>query len=330
MSAALLDVRDLSIGLPGRLLVDRVSLRLAAGETLALVGESGCGKSMTALGVLGLLPPGVRIEAGVIAFEGRDMRRLSPRALRALRGNRLALVPQEPLAALNPVQTVGAQVAEVLRHHQRLSARAARRRVAELFDLVQLPEPQRRLDDFPHHLSGGQRQRVMIAMAVACNPRLLIADEPTTALDVTIQAQILELLGRLRAELGMAMLLITHDLGVVAQWADRVVVMYAGRVVEEAPVTPFFAAPLHPYARGLRAAALGPEGRHARTDRLPEIAGQVGSALGQAGCGFTPRCPRAQATCHLAPPPLEPCGTGRWLACPPAAQEERQRVAALG
>ncbi|MCA1327022.1 ABC transporter ATP-binding protein [Herbaspirillum sp. alder98] len=267
----LLELRALSISFPGHDAVRRLDLTIAPGEMLALVGESGCGKSTTALSLLGLLAPSAQV-SGQIHFEGRDLLQLSESELTALRGNAISMIFQEPMTSLNPVLSVGQQVIEAIRLHQDLSAAAARARAIELLALVRIPEPQRRIDDFPHQLSGGQRQRVMIAMAVANRPRLLIADEPTTALDVTIQAQILELLDQLRRELSMAVLLITHDLGVVEQWADRVAVMVGGVKVEQGSSAELFARPRHAYTRGLLGASLRMEQDiHYRQQRLPEI-----------------------------------------------------------
>ena len=271
----LLDVRGLDIAFAGSQgpiqAVRGLDLSLQRGETLALVGESGCGKSTTALSLLRLLAPGATLR-GQIVFDGRDILAMPPPVLRALRGKEIGMIFQEPMTSLNPVHTIGAQIAETLRLHEGLGAPAARRRAIELLDLVRIPEPARRVDDYPHQLSGGQRQRVMIAMAVACRPRLLVADEPTTALDVTIQAQILELLDGLRREFDMALLLITHDLGLVAQWADRVAVMYGGEKVEEAPTARLFSAPVHAYTRGLLGASLHAGRRlHYTEARLPEI-----------------------------------------------------------
>jgi peptide/nickel transport system ATP-binding protein len=271
----LLDVRGLDVffhGSSGPIQAVRgLDLTLQRGETLALVGESGCGKSTTALALLRLLAPGAVLR-GSIHFDGRDILALSPAELREVRGREIAMIFQEPMTSLNPVHTIGAQIEETLRRHEKLSAAAARKRAIELLDLVRIPEPQRRIDDHPHNLSGGQRQRVMIAMAVACRPRLLVADEPTTALDVTIQAQILELLDGLRREFDMALLLITHDLGLVSQWADRVAVMYGGEKVEEAPAARLFAAPAHASTRGLLGASLhAGSALHYAEARLPEI-----------------------------------------------------------
>ena len=267
----LIDIRGLDVAFPGHHAVRGLDLQVAAGETVALVGESGCGKSTTALAVMGLLPGSARV-AGEITFDGRNLLALPERALCGIRGKHISMIFQEPMTSLDPVHTIGSQVAESLRQHDRLSAKAARARVIELLDLVRLPEPRRAIDEYPHRFSGGQRQRIMIAAAIACHPRLLVADEPTTALDVTIQAQILELLDGLRRELSMGLLLITHDLGVVAQWADRVAVMYGGQKLEEAPAAQFFAAPSHAYSRGLLGASLDiGSGLHYRQDRLPEI-----------------------------------------------------------
>ncbi|MBB3211884.1 peptide/nickel transport system ATP-binding protein [Herbaspirillum sp. Sphag1AN] len=268
---SLLDIRNLHVAFPGHDAVTDLNLSMAAGETLALVGESGCGKSTTALSLLRLLPPSARVR-GQILFEGRDLTQLSEDQFCDLRGNAISMIFQEPMTSLNPVLTIGQQVVEAIRLHQPLSAQAAKARAIELLELVRIPEPQRRFHDYPHHLSGGQRQRVMIAMAVSCQPRLLIADEPTTALDVTIQAQILALLDQLRRDLGMSVLLITHDLAVVEQWADRVAVMLAGKKVEDANSSKLFAQPKHAYTRGLLGASLHLEqDYHYRAGRLPEI-----------------------------------------------------------
>jgi peptide/nickel transport system ATP-binding protein len=267
----LLDIRNLNVSFPGHDAVKDLSFSIAAGETLALVGESGCGKSTTALSLLRLLPASAQV-SGNIVFEGRDLQALPEEEICALRGNAISMIFQEPMTSLNPVLTIGQQVVEAIRLHQPLSPQAAKARAIELLELVRIPEPQRRFNDYPHNLSGGQRQRVMIAMAVSCHPRLLVADEPTTALDVTIQAQILELLGQLRRDLSMAVLLITHDLAVVEQWADRVAVMYGGRKVEEASSAILFDRPQHPYTRGLLGASLQMEqDYHYRDGRLPEI-----------------------------------------------------------
>ena len=267
----LLEIKKLNIAFPGHHAVRDLNLTLQAKETLALVGESGCGKSATALALMRLLPPTAQVE-GELRFGGQDLLALSPREMRALRGNAISMIFQEPMTSLNPVLSLGQQLIEVLRVHESLTAKAARQRAIELLDLVKIPEPARRIDDFAHQLSGGQRQRVMIAMTVACRPRLLIADEPTTALDVTIQAQILELLDRLRHEFSMSLLLITHDLGLVGQWADRVAVMHGGKKLEEAPTQRLFEHPHHPYSRGLLGTSLHLErDLHYRSARLPEI-----------------------------------------------------------
>jgi peptide/nickel transport system ATP-binding protein len=331
----LLDVRDLAIGFPGQVAVHGISFHIDPGETLALVGESGCGKSVTAFALMRLLPPAARILRGQVLFDGADLVTASPRMMREVRGKRISLILQEPMTSLNPVLTVGAQIAEVIRRHDPVSRAAAHRRVVELLGLVGIPEPQRRATEFPHNFSGGMRQRVMVAMAVACQPQLIIADEPTTALDVTIQAQVLDLLDGLRRQLGMAVLLITHDLGVVAQWADRATVMYAGRIVEQASVRPFFRHPRHPYSRGLLGASVSgahdqAEGGHYTTRRLAEIPGSVASAANEPGCPFAPRCPQMIPACRTAPPQLEPVADGWDVACLVAARTEVMHVAAVG
>jgi peptide/nickel transport system ATP-binding protein len=331
----LLDVRDLAIGFPGQVAVHGISFHIDRGETLALVGESGCGKSITAFALMRLLPPTASILRGQVLFDGTDLVTASQKAMRGVRGKRISLILQEPMTSLNPVLTVGAQIAEVIRQHEPLSRAAIRRRVIELLDLVGIPEPQRRASEFPHNFSGGMRQRVMVAMAVACQPQLIVADEPTTALDVTIQAQVLDLLDSLRRQLDMAMLLITHDLGVVAQWADRATVMYAGRIVEQASVRPFFQHPRHPYARGLLGASVTEAGNdtavgHYTTRRLTEIPGSVASAADEPGCPFAPRCPEMIPACRVAPPKLEPVADGWEVACIVAARTEVRHVAAVG
>jgi peptide/nickel transport system ATP-binding protein len=304
--SALLEVRGLrtSFAVEGRELVavDGVSFDLEPGRTLAIVGESGCGKSVTALSIMGLIaaPPG--IVQGEILFEGADLARISAVEMRELRGNRLSMIFQEPMTSLNPAFTVGEQIAEVLLRHRAVSREEARTRAIDLLRQVQVPSPEARFADYPHRLSGGMRQRVMIAMALACRPKLLIADEPTTALDVTIQAQILDLMRTLREETGTAIILITHDLGVVAELADEVAVMYAGRIVERAGVARLFADPQHPYTVGLL-------GSIPRLDldqpRLPAIEGLVPNPLEPiAGCRFHPRCPFAIPRCRSEVPPL--------------------------
>jgi peptide/nickel transport system ATP-binding protein len=293
----LLDIRNLNVSFPGQDAVRGFDLAIHAGETLALVGESGCGKSVTALSVMRLLPPSARVE-GSFLFEGRELSVLPLPEIRDLRGRAISMIFQEPMTSLNPVLSIGRQLSEVLQRHERLSAPAARKRAIELIDLVRIPEPARRIDDFAHHLSGGQRQRVMIAMAVACRPRLLIADEPTTALDVTIQAQILELLDRLRREFSMSLLLITHNLGLVGQWAERVAVMYSGRKVEEAATARLFEHPTHPYSRGLLGSSLNlDQNLHYRSARLPEIRHEI-DAVGKAAFRLTETSPQ-----RLPPPP---------------------------
>jgi peptide/nickel transport system ATP-binding protein len=294
----LLEVRDLRVNFGAHEAVRGVSFDIAAGETLALVGESGSGKSATALSLMQLVAEPGRV-SGSVRFEGRELIGLPPRDVRALRGKQISMIFQEPMTSLNPVLTVGAQIVETLREHEALSRQAARARAIELLDLVRIPEPQRRFDDYPHELSGGQRQRVMIAMAVACRPRLLIADEPTTALDVTIQARILDLLDTLRRELSMALLLITHDLGVVADHADRVAVMLAGRKVEEAPTAELFAHPRHAYTQGLLSASLNvADDLHYQSWILPEIrhTSPAGPSADEGGFVVVPRKPAARTT----------------------------------
>jgi oligopeptide/dipeptide ABC transporter ATP-binding protein len=299
--------------------VDGVSFRLPVGGTLGIVGESGSGKSVMSLSILRLLPsPPGRIVSGEILFEGRDLRALPESEMRSLRGKSIAMVFQEPMTSLNPVYSIGRQVGEVLELHEHLDSRAARKRSIELLQMVGIPAPDRRVDSYPHELSGGMRQRVMIAMAIACRPKLLIADEPTTALDVTIQAQILDLLARLRRELGMGILLITHDLAVVSEFVDDVLVMYAGTLVEQAPVAQLFAEPLHPYTQGLLASAPTLDGGRRR---LTTIEGMVPNlAHLPAGCRFRDRCPQAIARCAQQEPPLIAAGPGRRVACFVAAQ----------
>jgi oligopeptide/dipeptide ABC transporter ATP-binding protein len=301
--------------------VDGVSFDLYPGETLGIVGESGSGKTVTSLSILRLVPepPGHILPGSLIEFEGRNLLVLSPPDLRAIRGNQIAMIFQEPMTSLNPVFTIGDQIAEAAIIHQQLSRGAARARAIEMLKIVGIPDPEERVDHYPHQLSGGMRQRVMIAMALICHPRVLIADEPTTALDVTIQAQILELLDRLQRELGMAVLLITHDLGVVAGHADRVIVMYAGRVVETAATTALFDRPTHPYTEGLLAAVPRID---APRSRLHAIPGQVPAATAwPSGCRFRPRCPYAWDKCLEEPPLLDagdPEHTARcWLVTHP-------------
>lgn len=284
-----------------------VSFHVDAGETLAIVGESGSGKSCCMLSVLRLIEPPGTIVGGTVRFAGRDLLTLGRAAMRAVRGNEIAMVFQDPLTALNPLLTVGRQIGEVLQLHLHLDRRQARARAGALLDLVGIPEAQLRLDSYPHQLSGGMRQRVMIAMGLACAPKLLIADEPTTALDVTIQAQIIDLVKRLRAETGMAVIWITHDLGVVAGLADRVLVMYAGRVVEEATVEELYAAPRHPYTIGLLASL--PRLDALRADKLASIEGAPPDIINAPpGCAFAPRCTYAKAQCLQEAPELTPVG----------------------
>jgi len=298
--------------------VDGVSFALQAGETLGVVGESGCGKSITALSVLRLIqsPPG-RIVGGEIRFKGRNLLDLGETEMRALRGNQISMIFQEPMTSLNPVLNIGYQISETLMLHQGMSKTQALARAVDMLTLVRIPEAERRVRQYPHELSGGMRQRVMIAMALACNPQVLIADEPTTALDVTIQAQILHLIQELKEKLGTAVILITHDLGVVAETAQRVIVMYAGRHVEAATVDDLFATPLHPYTRGLIAAVprLG-SSLEAKHRKLAEIPGMVPSLREPvAGCTFAPRCPHATDRCRVEYPPIEDAGRGHLVAC---------------
>ena len=294
--------------------VDGVSFTVEQGETVGVVGESGCGKSVTSLSILRLVPsPPGRIAQGRILFEGQDLLTLSEREMRALRGRDIAMIFQEPMTSLNPVFTCGDQILEALRRHQKVSATEARDQALELLHLVGIPLPEQRLGAYPHQLSGGMRQRIMIAMALCCHPRLLIADEPTTALDVTIQAQILDLLRHLKKQLSMAVLLITHDLGVVAETAERVVVMYAGKVVEEAPVRTLFHAPRHPYTEGLLRSIPRLDERR---ESLPVIEGMVPNLLDlPSGCRFHPRCPRAERRCREEAPALRSFGEGHRVAC---------------
>jgi len=305
--------------------VDGVSCSVGAGETLAVVGESGCGKSVTSLSILRLIPQPPGKITGSIRFQGRELLDLPDAEMRRIRGNEISMIFQEPMTSLNPVLSIGRQIGETLRLHQGLDAKQATERAIEMLRLVHIPEPARRVAQYPHELSGGMRQRVMIAMALACNPKLLIADEPTTALDVTIQAQILDLMRELKAKTGAAIILITHDLGVVAEMAQRVVVMYAGRKVEEAPVDELFSRPLHPYTRGLMNSVpkLGSTLKGG-AQRLTEIPGLV-PALNRPieGCAFAPRCAIATERCRREVPILEEKEKGRWAAC-----HEWQRVAA--
>jgi len=297
--------------------VDGISFAVEAGETVAIVGESGCGKSVTANSILRLVPQPPGIIGGAIRFQGRDLLKLSERAMREVRGNDISMIFQEPMTSLNPVLTIGRQIAEPLRLHQGLSRESVEQRVVEMLGLVGIAEPRRRTREYPHQLSGGMRQRVMIAIALACRPKLLIADEPTTALDVTIQAQILNLMTDLKRRVGAAIILITHDLGVVAETAERVMVMYAGRKVEEAPVAELFRSPRHPYTRGLLSAVpkLGSSLGAAQT-RLAEIPGVVPSLKQRiAGCVFASRCAFARDLCRRVAPALEEKAPAHFAAC---------------
>jgi peptide/nickel transport system ATP-binding protein len=319
MSEPLLEVADLSVHFEtddgGVHAVDRMSFTLAEGEVLGIVGESGCGKSVTAMSITRLLPPTATV-SGSVRFDGDDLLSLSPAKLRRIRGRRISYVFQEPMTSLNPAYTVGRQIGEVLRRHLDLSRRDARRRTVELLELVRIPAPERRIDEYPHQLSGGMRQRVMIAIALACDPKVLIADEPTTALDVTIQAGILDLMREVRERLGTAIVLITHNLGVVADVADRVVVMYAGRKAEEATVDDLFEHPQHPYTIGLLGAIPRPTEDGSRPDRLQEIPGRVPSlAELPAYCAFADRCPRADELSRTQVPELRPVRPGHLVAC---------------
>ena len=304
-------------GRPGgraRAIVDRLSISISEGESLALVGESGSGKSITALAVMGLLPePAVTVGGGRVEFRGADLLAMPRRERRRITGRDIAMIFQEPMSSLNPVMRVGDQIVEMIRAHERVGRRAAMGRAAELLAAVRMPEPAARLRAWPHQLSGGQRQRVMIAIALACRPKLLIADEPTTALDVTVQAQILSLLRELQREMGMAMLFITHDLGVVANIADRVSVMYCGQIVESGPVHDIFGAPSHPYTRGL----LGCAPNAARSGEvLVTIPGQLPApSEALAPCRFAPRCPLADERCRSIPPPAAPIAAGHDAHC---------------
>ena len=295
--------------------VDGVSLEIAEGKTLGLVGESGCGKSVTALSVMRLVPsPPGKVVGGEILYRGRDLLKLDGEAMRKIRGNEISMIFQEPMTSLNPVFTIGNQIGEAIRLHQGLGRKETREKTIEMLRLVKIADPEQRIDDYPHQLSGGMRQRVMIAMALSCNPSLLIADEPTTALDVTIQAQILELMKELQQKLGMSLLLITHDLGVVAEQADEVAIMYAGKVVERAKAKEIFDRPLHPYTVGLLNSLPG-AGNH-KKKRLDAIPGMVPSPLElPGGCRFRDRCPKAAGICVEAEPELAEKGKEHWAAC---------------
>ena len=295
--------------------VDDVSYTVNRKETLGVVGESGCGKSVTALSIMRLIPmPPGRIVSGQILVEGTDLLKLSEEEMRSIRGNKIGMIFQEPMTSLNPVFTVGNQIGEAIRLHQGLGRKEARQKTIEMLRLVKIADPESRVDAYPHQLSGGMRQRVMIAMALSCNPSLLIADEPTTALDVTIQAQILELMKELQQKIGMALLLITHDLGVVAEQADEVAIMYAGKIVERASTPAIFARPFHPYTVGLLNSLPGARGK--KKKRLAAIPGVVPNPLHlPGGCRFRDRCPKAQGVCADAEPQLVEKESGHWVAC---------------
>lgn len=328
---ALLDIDDLRVTLftrRGELkAINGLSLSVNQGETLGLVGESGCGKSMASLAIMGLLPvPPAKIVGGSIKLEGRDLIKLSERKMQAVRGREVGIIFQDPMSSLNPVYTIGFQLSEVIRRHFKFDKMEARKRALALLDRVRIPDAARLLDAYPHELSGGMNQRVVIAMAIACEPKLLIADEPTTALDVTVQAQIVELLKEIQASSQMGMIFITHDLGVIADVADRVTVMYAGRKVEEAPIDDLFFDARHPYTRGLIDAT--PKPSDERRHRLVEIPGVVPSlAELPQGCAFANRCPLAFARCHTEYPPLKVKDNGHQAACFLAEEKEERNVA---
>ena len=320
-AAPLIEIENLRVvfyGDTGRVThaVDGVDLAVPRGATLGVVGESGCGKSVTVLAVMGLLPKQDCDVSGAIRFDGVDLLRLPDRALRDLRGDRLAMIFQEPMTSLNPSYTIGEQIIEAIVRHRGVSRGEARARAIEMLRRVRIPSPEERIDDYPHKLSGGMRQRAMIAIALACDPELLIADEPTTALDVTIQAQILDLMRDLKHRVGAAIILITHDLGVVAEVAERVMVMYAGRKVEEADVETLFARPLHPYTRGLMASMPRLPQAGAEAQRLTEISGTVPSLVRlPPGCAFAPRCALAVDRCRSEAPALRSFEHGHQAAC---------------
>jgi peptide/nickel transport system ATP-binding protein len=317
---ALLDVSDLGVEFQTRggvaRVLEGVSFSLERGRTLGLVGESGCGKSITALALMRLVPqPPGRITSGRVVLDGRELMGLSEKAMRGIRGDRMSMIFQEPMTSLNPAFTVGDQIAESLRLHQGLSRRAALARAAEMLDAVGIPSAASRVHEYPHQFSGGMRQRVMIAMALACRPDVLIADEPTTALDVTVQAQIFDLIADLREKTGTAVILITHDMGAIAEMADRVAVMYAGRIVEEGAVDEVLSAPLHPYTQGLIACAPGRRAT-APGEALREIPGTVPSLLERrGGCAFAPRCPQAMPRCSESLPAEARLDDGRRVLC---------------
>jgi peptide/nickel transport system ATP-binding protein len=317
---AAIEVSDLNIEIRGAqgsfAVVSDMSLSVRPGETLCIVGESGCGKSMTALSLLRLLPEAARVTSGKMLIDGQDFLAMNQREVEHFRGEKIAMIFQEPLTALNPVLSIGEQIAEAVRAHRKCSAHSAHQRAIEVLRLVQMPDPERRARQFPHELSGGMRQRAMIALALACDPSIIIADEPTTALDVTIQAQILGLISDLQKRLGTAQILITHDLGVVSEVADRVIVMYAGRKVEEASIYDLFDNPLHPYTVGLMGAVPGADTSSQEGDRLADIAGTVPPLWDlPKGCAFAPRCSNASARCLEERPPFEEKRPGHWAAC---------------
>ncbi len=294
--------------------VDGVNFSVAPGKLMGLVGESGSGKTASVLSIMRLLPESARIVGGEIIFEDQDLLKLSEPEMRHIRGARIAMIFQEPMTSLNPVFTIGSQIGEAVRLHQHTNRGETRNRTIEALRMVGIADPERRIDDYPHQLSGGMRQRVMIAMALSCNPRLLIADEPTTALDVTIQAQILDLIRELQVRLGLAVILVTHDLGIVSEYADDVTILYAARVMEQAPSAELFRNPLNPYTRGLLESIPGMDSSRHR--RLQAIPGSIPSALNPpAGCRFHPRCPRAIPQCSAAEPPLENRGQNHYVAC---------------
>jgi peptide/nickel transport system ATP-binding protein len=323
-TAPLIDIGELKVvfhGDRGRTTyaVDTVNFDLARGATLGIVGESGCGKSATALAIMGLLPKTSAKISGHVRFDGVDLLDLPDHALRDLRGNRLAMIFQEPMTSLNPAYTIGEQIGEVLVRHRGLTSAQARKRAIELLRSVRIPSPEQRVDDYPHKLSGGMRQRAMIAMALACDPQLLIADEPTTALDVTIQAQVLDLMRTLKTQTDAAIILISHDLGVVAEICDEVAVMYAGEIVERAPVEALFDQPQHPYTIGLLASI--PRLDH-RVAELATIEGSLPNMTAlPVGCRFAPRCPFASEICVAAPPPIVDVGPRHWSRCVKAPLE---------
>jgi oligopeptide transport system ATP-binding protein len=294
--------------------VDGVGFKVYPGKLMGIVGESGSGKTASVLSIMRLLPESARIVGGEVIFEGRDLTKISESEMREIRGARIAMIFQEPMTSLNPVFTIGSQVGEAIRLHQHTSRAETRNRSIEALRMVGIADPERRIKDYPHQLSGGMRQRVMIAMALSCNPKLLIADEPTTALDVTIQAQILDLIRELQSRLGLAVILVTHDLGIVAEYADDVTILYAARVMEQAPCAELFRNPLNPYTRGLLESIPGIDGKQQK--RLRAIPGTIPSAIKPPpGCRFNPRCPRAIEQCAAGEPPLEQKGPDHYVAC---------------